>query len=466
MQVWYESDNPNGFVTGKRFSIDKPCVAIMAAGMGGDSLGHWHLQFDKKGYMNKPLPSSKPLYRVPLVSETALLSWNGFKVVSTFSGTGGSCYGYKLAGFKIVWANEFVPIAQQCYRANFSDTYLDPRDIKLVQPSDILATTGLNEGELDLFDGSPPCQAFSTAGKRAKGWGKGKKYEHGVIQNNEDLFFEYIRLLRGLKPKIFIAENVSGLLKGVCKGYFLNILAELKASGYMVECRLLDAQWLGVPQQRQRAIFIGVRNDITTLDIRPAFPSPLPYRYSVREAIPWIDGQGQETGGAWKYPDRSDMPSYAVHAQGIGQFIARVIHDTTGKGGTEGINGYSAGDITDRPAPTITNGINGLNSRHFTVSEVPKVGLVKDFHEAGGLSKTECADFSDLIIQRRKFTIAEVKRICSFPDDFILCGSYAQQWERLGNSVPPIMMFYIASTVRDKILIPLKNHTSTHAQTS
>ena len=128
---------------------------------------------------------------------------------------------------------------------------------------------GIKKGELDLFDGSPPCQAFSTAGKRAKGWGKAKTYEHGAKQCNERLFDEYVRLLRGLMPKTFVAENVSGLVKGVAKGMFLEILAALKASGYRVTCRVLDAQWLGVPQMRQRTIFVGVREDLGLDPVHP-----------------------------------------------------------------------------------------------------------------------------------------------------------------------------------------------------
>ena len=110
------------------------------------------------------------------------------------------------------------------------------------------------------------------------------RYAQVFTQRTDDLFFEYARLLKGLLPKCFVAENVSGLVKGVAKGYFLEILAALKGSGYRVEAGLLDAQWLGVPQTRQRLIFVGVRED---LGLPPAFPRPLPYRYSVREALGW-----------------------------------------------------------------------------------------------------------------------------------------------------------------------------------
>ena len=355
--------------------------------------------------------TTKPPYRVPLMAEIAALPWNGFKVASTFSGAGGSCTGYRMAGFKVVWANEFVPAAQASYKANAApDCILDCRDIKLVKPEEILAATGLKAGELDLFDGSPPCQAFSTAGKREKGWGKAKTYEHGAKQCNETLFDEYIRLLRGLQPKVFVAENVSGLVKGTAKGMFLQILAAMKASGYRVTCRVLDAQWLGVPQQRQRTIFVGVRND---LNLEPVHPSPLPYRYSVRDALPWI-----------------------VKAE----------HDVSGL--------MSCGDITDKPSPAVMAGRAGS---HFVESEVmcQSGAFPKHYTPASAPAPAVMAGRTvemKTATEKRKFTIAELRRICAFPDDFILCGSYAQQWERLGNSVPPVMMAAIAREIRDKIL--------------
>jgi DNA (cytosine-5)-methyltransferase 1 len=218
------------------------------------------------------------------MEEIAAIEWNGYSAISTFSGCGGSSLGYKMAGFKVLWASEFIPAAQETYRANHSGTILDTRDIRQVQASDILEAIQLEPGQLDLFDGSPPCASFSTAGKREAGWGKVKAYSD-TKQRTDDLFFEYARLVKGIQPKVFVAENVSGLVKGTAKGYFLEILAALKECGYTVKAKLLDAQWLGVPQMRQRIFFIGVRND---LEIEPVHPMPLPYRYSVRDALPWI----------------------------------------------------------------------------------------------------------------------------------------------------------------------------------
>ena len=353
------------------------------------------------------------------MKDIAAIPWNGFNVVSTFSGTGGSCLGYRMAGYRVLWANEFIPAAQESYKANHPNSTLDTRDIRTVQPEDILRAIGLGVGEIDIFDGSPPCAAFSTAGKRESGWGKVKKYSD-TTQRVDDLFFEYTRLIKGTQPKVFVAENVSGLIKGTAKGYFIEILKTLKDCGYNVRCKVLDAQWLGVPQMRQRTIFVGVRSD---LGLEPAHPKPLPYRYSVRDALPHVDFFDMGRGFGEVEKIASNSSPYATIGTGPNsgnglatKVYARAIHDTGGQ--------FSVGDVTDRPACTVDT-----NARFF----IEKPGV------SGGL-------------ERRKFTISEVKRICAFPDDFILTGNYAQQWERLGRAVPPVMMSHIAKTIQIEIL--------------
>src|SRR5258706_16086153 len=120
----------------------------------------------------------KTPYKVPSMDEIKSIPWNGLTVVSLFCGAGGSSLGYRMAGYRVMWANEFVPAAQDSYRANMSKwTTLDGRDIRLVHPDEIikdLVAKGLTD--LDVLDGSPPCQAFSTARKREKGLGKDRIY--------------------------------------------------------------------------------------------------------------------------------------------------------------------------------------------------------------------------------------------------------------------------------------------------
>lgn len=390
---------------------------------------------------------TKPPYKVPSMSDIAALPWNGFNVASTFSGCGGSSLGYRLAGYRVLWANEFIEAARQCYKANASPTtVVDGRDIRQVTPEDVLSAIKMESGQLDLLDGSPPCASFSTAGKRAALWGKTKKYSD-THQRTDDLFFEFVRLLRGIAPKTFVAENVSGLVRGVAKGYFLDILAALKDCGYRVKAKLLDASWLGVPQARQRLIFVGVRND---LGLDPVHPKPLPYTYSLADALPHIrrvtadrrtSTAGAGAGRVVNVP--TDAPLATVTASGIG-------NDYRGDWTVEAdawIDGYAIAKEWDKLRP------GQQSERYFQLVRPGLDSACPTITATGG--QTGAAGVTHPL-ERRKFSIAEVKAICSFPRDFVLTGSYAQQWERCGRSVPPVMMSHVARAIQEGILCRIK----------
>ena len=180
-------------------------------------------------------------------------------VVSTFAGCGGSSLGYAIAGYREVLAVEWDKVACETFRANFPEVPVFEGDIAKLTVERALEMTGLKPGELDVLDGSPPCQGFSSAGKRV------------MDDPRNSLFREYVRLLRGLKPKAFVMENVAGMVKGKMKLVFVDILKELKASGYRVRAKVLNAMWYGVPQSRERMIFIGIRED---LNREPVHPDP------------------------------------------------------------------------------------------------------------------------------------------------------------------------------------------------
>jgi len=355
---------------------------------------------------------NKPPYRVPSMKKIRSIPSNGFNVVSTFSGCGGSSLGYRMAGFKVLWASEFIDAARDSYNANKAPyTILDPRDIRNVKADDILKTTGLGFGEIDLFDGSPPCASFSTSGKREKAWGKVKKYSD-KSQRVDDLFFEYSRLLKDLQPKTFVAENVSGLIKGTAKGYFLEIMKELKSAGYNVKAKVLNSMWLGVPQARERLIFIGVRND---LNLDPVHPKPLHYHYTAGDAFKGlIDNEKL----CRQLKARQKLYKYWVNTKS-GNFFTEATKKLLGK--ESGFNHSKAS--ANKPVQTIVQGSQSIY--HW---ESP-----------------------------RTLTIAELKRCGGFPDDFILPGSFSKQWERIGRAVPPVMMMHIAASVRDNILRKIKS---------
>jgi DNA (cytosine-5)-methyltransferase 1 len=471
--------------TGGQFSsgdvTDKPCPAITVGHHGGGPhiLKIHERVVESRPPRTQPLKDSmnKPDYHLPSMADVARARGSaGLTAVSTFAGCGGSCLGFEMAGFEMLWANEFVPAAQDTYRANHPHTPLDGRDIREVKPEEILEAIGLAKGELDVLNGSPPCASFSSAGKRSEHWGKVKAYSD-TKQRTDDLFFEFVRLLSGLQPRAFVAENVAGLTRGVAIGYFKEIMRALDGAGYAVKCKVLDAQWLGVPQSRSRAIFVGVRKD---LGEEPEHPKPLGYRYTLREVLPGLmRARCLNTGSHFSPVDVTDRPAGAILAsEPHKHVIERVVHDTSGL--------YGAGDITDRPCPTVTVGINSVNSQHFEKPvrgpEWLPEGCVSLHREWETLRPGESSEKYFSMVRSdpdkpsptilgthgryaiacptvphepRRFTIPELRVVCGFPADFVLTGTYAQQWERLGRAVPPPMMRAVATVLRDGLFTRL-----------
>ncbi len=368
-----------------------------------------------------PVPAAG--YRVPLMGEIAAIPKNGFRAISTFSGCGGSSLGLKMAGFDVLWANEFIPEAQNTYRANHPGTILDGRDIRQVKGAEILAAVGLKVGELDLFDGSPPCSSFSTAGIREEGWGRVKKYSDSA-QRTDDLFFEFARLVKEIQPKVFDAENVAGLTVGVAAEQMLGegqldmfetqedtILHTLMDCGYRVGFHVLNAADLGVPQSRRRVIFIGIRKDLASrFDLSPTWPQRLNRRFTIKDAL------------AAPIPAEGDVAGVDITRFAIGKEWENL------KPGEQSEKYFSLVKVhPDEVCPTICAS-----------------------HGSGSIASiTHWAE-------KRKFSIGELRRLSGFPDDFKLTGSYEQQWERLGRAVPPLMMSAVAATIRDEILGRMK----------
>ncbi|MCP5018896.1 MAG: DNA cytosine methyltransferase [Ketobacter sp.] len=293
---------------------------------------------------------------------------NAPTVISTFAGGGGSSTGYHMAGFRELLAVEWDDNAVETLRLNYPDLDIYHGDIAKLTVKEVLKRTGLQPGDLDIFDGSPPCQGFSTAGIRV------------MSDPRNQLFKEYVRLLRGLQPKVFVMENVSGMVKGKMKLVFVEILKELKASGYKVSARLLNAMYFHVPQSRQRLIFIGVRDD---LGIEPSHP-------------------GAESGGI------------TLRRAGINHEIGvrkSVLNREYHKG----------------------------RKRRFNPSDV-------------AYAITKQGAFGVRLAQLDPIKIDDLKKIASYPPCYELAGNRVRQWQRIGNSVPPLFMEAIARHIRTEIL--------------
>lgn len=182
------------------------------------------------------------------------------KVFSCFSCGGGSTMGYKLAGFDVIGCNEIDGRMMSIYKANHNPRFAFLEPIQEFKQREDLPDELYN---LDILDGSPPCSTFSMAGSRESAWGKEKRFREGQTKQVLDtLFFDFIDLAKKLQPKIVIAENVKGLLLGEAKKYVQRIYSEFDRAGYACQHFLLNAQYMGVPQRRERVFFICLRKDL------------------------------------------------------------------------------------------------------------------------------------------------------------------------------------------------------------
>ena len=368
-----------------------------------------------------------PKYNLKDVKDAS--AQNKFSVISTFAGGGGSSTGYRLAGGKILCVNEFVEQARITYKENYPDTKILPDDIKELTGKDFLETAGIQKGELDILDGSPPCSAFSMCGtlgksgsKHSDGWGKTKKYsDNKVVENIEDLFFEFLRIAKDLKPKVIIGENVAGLVAGEAKLKLNEIVNTFEEIGYDVSYKILNASHFGVPQSRRRVIFIAVREDVTEaigltfMNIASIFPEGSGDIVTAGEALEGLELDPEEL--KWC----TDTWLKSAHYK-----------DT-------------AALMPDDPDKVLGGNDYHPKGWHFNVKKISR------HHPAPTI--TTNADVCHFI-EKRRLTINEIKRLMALPDDFKVTGSMSQKLERCGRMVPSLMMKAIAESVYKNVIEP------------
>lgn len=330
---------------------------------------------------------------------------NAPTVISTFAGGGGSTTGYHMAGYDELLAVEWDDHACETLRLNYPNLQIWQGDIANLSVHEVLERTNLKAGQLDLLDGSPPCQGFSISGKRI------------LNDPRNQLFREFTRLLTGLQPRVFVMENVSGLVKGKMKTIFLEILAELKNCGYQITVSVVNASYLGVPQNRERVIFIGVRND---LDIKPSSLKPQTKQTTAKQALEDLLNAPDDLNvikkiewlNVWTRVKAGNNFA-TVHPNGS-LFSAVKLHP-------------------DRPSPTVTKTVRSVGATL-----------------GGGLYHWAYP---------RLLSISELCRISSFPDTYKFPGNvrtdkkaHVQAWARIGNAVPPLMARAIGLHIRETIL--------------
>ena len=334
---------------------------------------------------------------------------NGCKVFSTFACGGGSTMGYKLAGFQVIGANDIDPEMAEVYRANHNPEhyYLKPIG-KLVEQFRSEGVPDHLRG-LDILDGSPPCSSFSTAGNREKDWGRNKKFREGQShQVLDDLFFSFLDLLDILQPRVFVAENVTGILAGKAKGYAKQIVEKAKSFGYQVQVFQTNATTCGVPQSRDRVFFVGTKEKSPRLVFSPQ-----------KKAVPLCNA----------------------------------------------FKGISNSQV-DIDSATI-----GKNTDTLKLWKAVKPGRsLKDAHPRGNFftfrrsrhdwpSSTVVAYYGGQLHwdEPRRFTWKELYRIGSFPDDYNLCEPNRKKWNQkacylVGMSVPPFMVRDLSTAIYEQWL--------------
>jgi DNA-cytosine methyltransferase len=362
-----------------------------------------------------------------------------FTVGSLFAGGGGSSLGYRLAGGKVLFANEFVPQAAATYRANFPDTIVDQRDIRKILantdlPGELLSAGGLKIGELDILDGSPPCSEFSISGKGISDQSVPKSYSDVKQRGIATLPFDFVEFAHAVKPKVVIMENVPTLATRAT-----DVLERIKAAlryvdgsrAYFVAHRVLNSVDFGVPQKRRRLFLMGVRKDIAAdlgaeedEDVLRFYPQPNHLPVTVRHALCDLIQTDRDTW-PWKTLSMTtDLGPVIRLLPKNPQRLTRLPHiDPTIEG-----NFTLTRCSWELPAPTFT-----------VVGQSPN-GL------AGAIHPTE----------DRKFTVPELKRLTGVPDDFILTGTLAQAAERICRMVPPPLTKAIAESIFQNVLLPLR----------
>ena len=359
-----------------------------------------------------------------------------FTVISTFAGGGGSSTGYKLSGGNILAVNEFVESARDTYKANYPDTPIMPDDIKQISGDDILKVANIKKGELDILDGSPPCSAFSIAGKRDKGWDQEKSYSDGKkVENIEDLFFEFIRVAEQVQAKVIIGENVAGITMGTAREYFNRIVNGFGKIGYEAVGKVMNAAEHGTPQARQRCFFVAIRNDvmdklgINFMNMESLiYPEPNKKEdtISLREAIEDVDNDPEEVQMLLDFVQGSFQKKWIELLP-----FSPNRHKKPSDPEFIDINPKRSMFNMIRPCP-------GLPCPTLTQAGQKK-GLSGVFHYNSN----------------RKLTIKELKRVMGLPEDFKLQGDFDQQAERVGRMVAPLMMKELSGNIYKNILCQL-----------
>jgi DNA (cytosine-5)-methyltransferase 1 len=371
--------------------------------------------------------------------------------VDLFSGAGGLSIGLESAGFEVVLANEIEKDFAKTYSLNHSKTIMLNCDIHDVDFSCQLTSLGIKNGEIDLICGGPPCQGFSTVGS------KNKK------DPRNSLFFEFIRATIEINPKYILFENVSGFKKMYDGEAYKTILQEFKAMGYTTISEVLEASDYGLPQNRQRTIILGWRNDcipisfpeithfqeinlfggkkkLCLMDAISDLP-PLTFNDEKHSylSLPQNDYQEKMRGNETILTEHNSS-DYGEKMKEILQLVP--------EGGT-------VNDLPEHLRPK--NYFNNTYSRLFPYQPSPTI--TRNF---GTPSSSRCIH----PFQPRALSTREGARLQGFPDSYKFSGCKTSKNLQIGNAVPPIFGEVIAKEIVNRLSFHAKTKIIDNQETS
>lgn len=324
------------------------------------------------------------------------------KLVSLFTGAGGLDLGFKKAGFRTILANEFDKEICPTFRRNFPEVNLIEGDIRNISFSEIV------KEKIDGIIGGPPCQSWSEAGSL-----------RGIEDARGQLFYEYIRALKELHPKFFVAENVPGMLAERHSAAVKNFLKMFDDAGYRVSMKILNANDFGVPEERYRVFYVGFRKDLGIPEF--AFPQPHKYKPVLRDCI-------------WDLKDCA-VPAREKNRSNDGECAVRNHEYFTGSFSTIFM---SRNRVRQWDEPAFTVQASGRQCQlHPQAPKMIKVEENKQIFVPGK---------EDLY---RRMTVREVARVQGFPDEFeFIYDKVDIGYKMVGNAVPVELAYAVASQIK------------------
>lgn len=330
------------------------------------------------------------------------------KTIELFAGAGGLALGIEKAGFDTISLIEIDKDAADTLKCNRPNWNVICNDIANVSCLNLEEYFGIKRGELDLLSGGAPCQSFSYAGKRL-----------GLEDTRGTLFYHYAIFLEKLQPKMFLFENVKGLLTHDKGRTYKTILDIFEKAGYTIsnsQIKVLNAWDYGVAQKRERLITIGIRNDLTD-KIKFDFPVPHKYKPVLRDIL--LDCPKSEGAPYSEYKRKIfELVPPGGYWRDIPKDIAKEYMKSCWymEGGRTGILRRMS-----------------LDEPSLAVLTSPSQKQTDRCHP----------------LEARPFTVRENARCQSFPDDWQFCGSIGQQYKQVGNAVPVNLAYEIGVKIKE-----------------